>query len=118
MITVSAPSYVRHKLEQILLRASTFRIPPQSEHITTFVSKLTVCYAVEEQSALADYVHIAQQPPFSVIGFASEPFLARVRLDWVGGPSKPLVIPHWVRVRTTRDVLAAPQNVSNIAVSA
>jgi hypothetical protein len=101
MITVSAPSYVRFWL-RYLLQALTFWIARQSEHITTFVSKLTVYRATEVQSTRVlaqDCKHTTDHPPFSVIGFASEPFLAQVRLDWVGGPSKPLIVPHWVKVR-------------------
>ena len=44
----------------------------------------------------------AAEPPFAVIGTSKEPFLARVRLDWVGGPSKPLIVTHWVRVGLMR----------------
>lgn len=75
----------------------------QSDHITTFLSKITVSRADQETSQPINGLNIdsevmTDQPPFSVVGIASEPFLARIRLDWVGGPSKPLIVTHWVRV--------------------
>ncbi|KAF8322734.1 hypothetical protein DL93DRAFT_2093302 [Clavulina sp. PMI_390] len=81
MITVSAPSY--------------------TAHITTFLSKMTVSKFIHESTL---YLELGStcDPPFSVYGIASEPFLATIHLEWIGNTSRPLTVTHWIRLDATK----------------
>lgn len=111
MISISAPSYVcavtvidvPNLTDAHLLISSNL----QSQHETTFIGKLVVSPAdfdgkAKHQAFKSSASLVAEQPPFGVIGHASEPFIARIQVDWVGGPSKPLQVTHYVRVRYER----------------
>ncbi|KAF9519644.1 hypothetical protein BS47DRAFT_1357998 [Hydnum rufescens UP504] len=75
--------------------------PSYSNHVTTFLSRLSISSGSDPPPPcfISSRVLSTDSPPYSIIGTTNRPFLARIKLEWVGGPTKSLEVEHWVRPR-------------------
>ncbi|KAF8443136.1 hypothetical protein L210DRAFT_3534925 [Boletus edulis BED1] len=78
MLGVTSPSYVRS-------------IP---------LSSFLTCLTVIPPRIVSPVYLTAQQPPFAVVGIASEPFMSKVIFEWVGGGK--MEVEHWVELDQSR----------------
>ncbi|KII86700.1 hypothetical protein PLICRDRAFT_55615 [Plicaturopsis crispa FD-325 SS-3] len=86
--------------------------PSYSLDITSFLAEMTVtCISDPPPSAFPSDI-IVSRPPFFASGTTDRPFLARLRLSWIGDHNPPTEVEHWVDVdpfKMLRPVLGEQQ---------
>ncbi|KAF8526153.1 hypothetical protein JB92DRAFT_1188905 [Gautieria morchelliformis] len=85
--------------------------PSYGQHITTFLSRLTVNCVT--QPAVFTPI-LVSRPPFTACSTTDRPFLARLILEWVGEQNHAFEVDHWVeldQLKAARPVLGDEQMV-------